>query len=387
MLKGNKGDWTEVYVLIKLIAEGKLYQSDINLSKDTGNVYEIIKGYKSEQSYDLEFERDTHIRLSKLVNENKFLIGEFEVSYFENLSKILLDGINNGKGRSFSIDNILKDFENFEIEKIKANSSSKADIKLRIYDHRLAKETDLGFSIKSLLGSKSTLFNTGYGNSFIYKIDDKLKETVQSFNERTYDPSKFKQGKISKITYRLNELHKFKCNINYKEIESRQLWKNLKMIDGDLPEILSYALYYRYKNSERSLKKVSDILEEKDPLNFYDGAKSEQKLYEYKLKKFLAESAMGMTSETPWLGEYDSFGGVIIAKKDGDLVCFHIYDFNLFRNYLLNNTVFEQPSTGEDENNPGNRSNKKNVKKYFYGWLVKSDESLEFKINLQIRFK
>ncbi|MBK6354907.1 MAG: HpaII family restriction endonuclease [Saprospiraceae bacterium] len=44
------------------------------------------------------------------------------------------------------------------------------DIKLRIYDHRLAKEADLGFSIKSLLGEDSTLFNTGHGNNFIYRI-------------------------------------------------------------------------------------------------------------------------------------------------------------------------------------------------------------------------
>jgi len=25
---------------------------------------------------------------------------------------------------------------------------------------------------------------------------------------------------------------------------------------------------------------------------------------------------MGMTSETPWMGEYNSFGGVIVAKYD-----------------------------------------------------------------------
>lgn len=62
---------------------------------------------------------------------------------------------------------------------------------------------------------------------------------------------------------------------------------------------------------------------------------------------------MGMTSENIWLGEYDSFGGVIVAKNDGDIVCFHIYDFNLFRNYLLNNTKFEQASTGENESQPG----------------------------------
>lgn len=79
---------------------------------------------------------------------------------------------------------------------------------------------------------------------------------------------------------------------------------------------------------------------------------------------------------------------------DGDVLCFHIYDFNLFREYLINNTSFEQASTGEDPLNPGN-INEKSDKKYFYGWLYNTNsegtlfkvtDELLFKINLQIRF-
>jgi hypothetical protein len=96
---------------------------------------------------------------------------------------------------------------------------------------------------------------------------------------------------------------------------------------------------------------------------------------------------MGMTSEKPWQGIYDATGGVIICKQDGDIVCFHIYDFNLFREYLLNNTKFEQPSTGEDEDNPGTPRTTKGTKKYYYGWLFEENDELLFKINLQVRFK
>ena len=242
------------------------------------------------------------------------------------------------------------------------------------------KETDLGFSIKSLLGGDSILFNTGAGNNFIYSVENKLHESILDFNKRTYKPD----GGVSKITYRLQELINLEANINFKSIQSNQLWMNLKLVDGDLPEILAWALFYRWIYRESSLKNVSELLEKKDPLNFYNNKISEQKLYEYKLKRFLTEAAMGMTSETPWLGRYDSFGGVTIAKSDGDIVCFHIYDFNLFRNYLLDNTKFEQPSTGEDGLNPGNPREK--GKNYYYGWLYEEESELGFKINLQIRF-
>ncbi|MBE0422745.1 MAG: HpaII family restriction endonuclease [Lutibacter sp.] len=226
--------------------------------------------------------------------------------------------------------------------------------------------------------------NSGPGNNFIFEIENDLKTTLDEFNKETYKPS----GNISKITARLQKINgELGLKIKFKEVQSKQLWRNLKMIDGDLPEVLAYSLLYRWLERETSLLKISKILEEKDPLNFYNNEISSQKLYEYKLKRFLAECAMGMTSETPWHGVYDATGGVIIAKEDRDIVCFHIYDFNLFREYLINNTMFEQPSTGEDGDNPGHLRTKKGTKKYYYGWLYEENEKLYFKINLQIRFK
>lgn len=381
MLKGNKGEWSELYVLVSLLAEGKLFQSDFELNKDFKNVYEVVKAYKVENNHELEFERSSSISLFKLQNGKRELVKNYSISDFKNISKDLFEGILNGKGNSFAIIEVEKILEEMKVGKLKADSSVKSDLKLKIYDHRLAKETDLGFSIKSLLGGNSTLFNTNSGNNFIFNIQNFSKESLEKFNSRTYKPS----DKSSKITYRLKELNRTGSDIKFDSIQSFQLWKNLKMIDGDLPEILGWSLYFRYFFSKSDIKSVCDILEEKDPMNFYFGEKSDQRLYEYKIKKFLAEAAMGMTSEKPWYGEYDSFGGVIIAKEDGDIVCFHIYDFNLFRNYLLNNTVFEQASTGEDSDFPGKK--RSSGKKYHYGWVDEEDGKIFIKLNLQVRFK
>ena len=287
------------------------------------------------------------------------------------------------EGKSFDIEKSTNFFEQTEIKKLTALVTSKSDIRLRIYDYRLAKETDLGFSIKSFLGGDSTLLNTGSGNNFIYEGDKLSEFNIVNFNSDTYKPL----GGISKITHRLRELDNIGVSLKFKEIQSKQFWMNLKLIDGDLPDILAYALLYRWIEREPSVYNVAKKLEELDPLNFYDGKVVEQKLYEYKLKKLLVESAMGMTSETPWHGIYDATGGIIVAKKDGDVVCFHIYDFNLFREYLLNNTVFEQPSTGEDGDFPGTERQTTKTKKYYYGWLFEEHSKFKFKINLQIRFK
>ncbi len=383
MLKGNKGEWSELYVFAKLLAEGKLFQSDINLNKNENSYYEITKAYREESNSSIEYERGNEVQVYKVMNGKKTLSGSLDLNYLNQKSELIYKGIKKNKGKSFNIEEANDFIENAQIKKLTALTSGKTDIKLRIYDHRLATEADLGFSVKSLIGEDSTLFNTGLGNNFIYEVENDLNISLEEFNRITYKPP----GRVSKLTARLKMItEELGLKIKFKGIQSPQLFKNLKMIDGDLPEIIAHSLLYRWLERDSSLMKISELLEKRDPLNFYNGEESEQKLYEYKLKRFLAECAMGMTSETVWQGVYDATGGVIIAKEDGDIVCFHIYDFNLLREYLINNTKFEQPSTGEDGNNPGVPRTTKETKKYYYGWLYQEDGKLFIKINLQIRF-
>ena len=48
MLKGNKGEWSEIYVFLKLLADGKLYSADENLEIIENIYYPIIKILRTE---------------------------------------------------------------------------------------------------------------------------------------------------------------------------------------------------------------------------------------------------------------------------------------------------------------------------------------------------
>ena len=236
------------------------------------------------------------------------------------------------------------------------------------------------------IGSTATLLNaSGDNTNFIYKVEfpEGVNVDCDKFNAETYD------GLPSKISARLAKIEELGGTISFDRIQSDCLTQNLRTIDGELPIILANALLLKYTKSISSWAQIIEELNAQNPLGYRISANSP--VYEVKIARFLQDAAMGMTPETPWSGFYDADGGQIVVKKDGDIVFYHIYELNRFRQYLLNATRIEQPSTGEDENNPGHirldSKTGKPKKPYLFGWLYQENGNYFLKINLQVRFK
>ena len=236
------------------------------------------------------------------------------------------------------------------------------------------------------IGSSATLLNaSGESMNFIYKVEfpEGVNVDCDTFNADTYD------GVPSKISARLAKIEELGGSVSFDSIQSDCLTQNLRTIDGELPVILANALLLKYSKSISSWAQIIEELNAQNPLGYRIAKNSP--VYEVKIARFLQDAAMGMTPQTPWSGFYDADGGQIVVKKDGDIVCYHIYELNRFRQYLLNATRIEQPSTGEDENNPGHirldSKTGKPKKPYLFGWLYQENGNYFLKINLQVRFK
>lgn len=66
---------------------------------------------------------------------------------------------------------------------LKVNSQNKRDITIIIHDPKTNLTPTLGFSIKSQLGSPSTLLNAGKTTNFIYQVHGQLSESeIQIIN-------------------------------------------------------------------------------------------------------------------------------------------------------------------------------------------------------------
>ncbi len=392
-LSGNKGEWSEIYVVLKLLADGKLFSADIDMNRIENVFYPILKILREESKTNSKLEYVLNGNIKVVNSSNDIELIQVPVKEFVSKSKEFFKLLSTKKKSSFQIPEFEAFLEKIFIKTLKAKSEEKSDITLLVVDSMTSSELNLSFSIKSLLGSKPTLLNPGSGTNFIYKIEGAHHNEIElrEFNSSTYLKTKGKGG--SKISKRINRLIQSEYKLTFKNIQSEIFQLNLELIDRDLPQILAYMLLYKYIYNENKIVNLIALLNEHNPLN-YNLAHSHP-FYEYKLRGLLYDYALGMTPEKTWVGKYASTGGIIIVKKDGDALVYRVYDKNIFQDYLINNTFLDQASTGEDSNKPGNpraklpaTSDEKQSKSktYNFGWLYKNNGDYELKLNLQIRF-
>lgn len=357
MIKGNKGEWSEVYTLFKLLGDKELFLGDKDLKKLEGIVYPILKVLRTENTGNFEYSIEDNI----VVISGGMEILKIPIAEFKEKALFLLEKIKTSNESTFSIPEIEDFMKTINCYSLKANSSSKTDITIVIHDLKTNQEPTLGFSIKSQLGNPSTLLNAGKTTNFIFKVSGKL--TDSEIEEINLIDSK------SKIKDRINRILELKNTLQFVKTQNEVFSNNLILIDSRMPEILSEMVLQFFINSDSGVKEILDQVSSKNPLN-YDTSNN-HRFYDYKLKRFLTDVALGMMPSSVWTGQYDATGGYLVVKEDGEVLCYHIYNRNQFEDYLLNNTKFETASSTRHD----------------YGSIYEENGQLFFKLNLQIRFK
>jgi hypothetical protein len=251
--------------------------------------------------------------------------------------------------------------KSIECNAIKANPQEKRDITIVVHDLRTGFTPTFGFSIKSQLGGASTLLNASQSTNLIYKIEG-IKLTDHQIVEINNINTK------SKIKDRIAKIEELGGNFRFVKLYNETFELNLQLIDSVLPMIIGEMLLAYYKGEINTVDNLLRCLTEKNPCNFNQG--HSHPFYEYKIKNFLSDIALGMTPSNVWNGIYDATGGIIVVKKDGEVLCYHIYNRNEFQNYLIKNTKLETPSSSRHK----------------FGSIYIDNSDQLFKLNLQIRF-
>lgn len=360
-LKGNKGEWSEIYTLLKLLGEGKVYAGDQNLDKIQDLFYPIIMILRQEKDGNFNYRlQDKDVVIQTPSGEELLRIA---ASVFLTEADKLLQSIKKNDG-AFALPEIERFMNIIHCHSLKATSSDKTDIKIILHDRRTKINSEMGFSIKSQLGGNSTLLNASKATNFNYKIvggaiDD---ETIQRIN--SLNPTK------EKVIKRVEAIIQNGAQLVFDTIDNITFRNNLIMLDGDLPKIISCLLLTQLATGKSTLKELTQEIAKNNPLG-YD-IKQDSPFYEYKIKHLLTSAALGMMPATAWSGRFDANGGYLVVKKDGEVLCYHFYDRNRFEDYLFSNAYLERSSTSRHQ----------------YATIIKEkDGSLSFKLNFQVRLK
>ena len=362
-ISGNVGEWSEIYTLLKLLGEGKVYAGDQNLEKIKDLVYPIIMIIRSEKEGIYDYKVQSADIVIATADGEELL--RLQASKFLSEAEALLKAINEkpAGARSFPVARTQAFMDRIYCTSLKASSSDKTDIHIVLHDQRTKMNNDMGFSIKSQLGGDSTLLNASGATNFVYRIkgctfSDKEIERINAIDTRT------------KIIDRITAIERKGGKLVFDRVDNDTFRRNLDMIDLGLGATIAQLLLEQFNTGTRMFDELTDALASSNPLGFDEADAVE--VYTFKLKKLLTSAALGMMPSKKWSGKYDANGGYLVVKKDGEILCYHFYDQNRFEDFLFKNAYLERGKT----------------RRHGYASLYRDEDGkVYFKLNLQIRLK
>lgn len=350
---GNTGEWSELYALAFLLANGGAYGADKNQNRKEDLFYKVLKIIfaekvgKEKMTYEIKSEViDIFAGLQKIATVKVTKIQNILKRMFEHLSV-------KNEGRAFPLETGSEMMEVLQKEVIKASRFDKNDLDLVVLDVKTNQPSpEVGFSIKSQLGSPSTLINASRATNFTFEVLD------ENMNVPKELPKLHDKNVKDNITLLLSS----GFNIIFRKVDSDTFQNNLSLIDSNLPTYIAKILVSYYS---RGASNLLDLVS----LNFPNND-TQSRQPTHKIKEFLSIMALGMMPNTDWNGILTSLGGLLLVKRDGDVLCYYLYNLEDFQEYLLNNTKLDTPSTT----------------RYGIGKIIKEDDRYFIKLNLQVRF-
>ena len=406
MWEFNYGEWTEAYVFLRLLGNGRIYAADRNFEQDENVYIDIINVIRYEKEHILEFKRELEEISAK---DNGIVFRVCTCSEFVNKAEFLYNAIKNitSGNRKFSVPEIERYLTDLKFTQPKVPKlprdvedtyGKKTDIIITMQDSVDRAVSTTSFSIKSHLGSSSTLFNSSLASNFLYRIDGCDDREMNNIN-----------GNLIVSEIGMFEYIRNNPNLTLEFIgTSDEFNDNLDLIELTMPKILSCAIltqigYYDRANSN----KTKDIVEKVAQMNPVD-VRHPEIWYETKIKEFLYATFSGLTASERWNGRRTLSGGYIDVGANGEMLYYRAISDDVFSTFLYEHTFFDRPSRGVNKDKARviakanleerdvteeelleatTKNGRPKPKKGDWGYVFKDDdENYYISINFQVRF-
>jgi len=344
----NRGEWSELYAIGYLLTRGGGYAADELAQIDKSIFYKVLQvidnpsGSKETTYHVLDNEIKVFFQGDEIAQLKKSKIEPKLAKFFEDL---LAQSVSS----AFFLPSGKELLDLIRKEKLSASSSLSSDVHLILEDFETKVATPKkGFSIKSEIGSPATVFNASHSTNLTYKI-------IGSGKLSQFEKVSAVKTNIENLTSRGFELH-------FEKFDNPIFEKSLKNIDSNLPQYLAEVLLAYTTSSTTNLKKICE--------SAFPSSDSDSELKKQKIKKFLSAASMGLKAASLWSGYPEDFGGMLLVKRDGEVLFYYLYNMKKFEEYLFNNLRFETPSAS----------------RHGFGQIYKEGNEHFIKLNLQIRY-
>lgn len=350
MASKNKGEVSELYTLIYILGNGVVPLVDGRLRclgrelnfkavyRKEGAVR--TAGVKTEVSnqYVLDADKDL-IFINYLGNR----VGQVSKKLLRQKASETLRLVQDNGAVDDNNPLILAILKLLHTQALSAKASDKSDFSGDVTTEGVPGVQHLGFSIKSNLGSASTLINANKESSaFRFEL---IKEDKSPTEEEAKD--------LNASPNALREAIDQGWTLKFVKACGKALNYNLRLMDSLGPEIIASLLLERYygKTASLPITRLIERISQDERSRLYPAVESfgetpeERKaVLEFKVRNILLGFATGATVGIRWDGRDDANGGFIVVKKNGEIVCLELFTREAVGRYLLDWTFFEEPS-------------------------------------------
>jgi hypothetical protein len=356
-MKGNRGEWSEVFALANLAITGTAPGGDAYLQKKDGSKHRILSlrlPSKFKDEGDLYRLTDDSIEIysfdTLIASLPKSKLRTFADGLFADLSA-QRETATFASEAGTNILNLLRRFS------IKAPSTSTlSDIELTFESPSTGFPTpEVGFNIKSQLGAPSTLFNASRLTNFVYQLE--FPRRISSPEVGRLISKTNGMGLKDRVPYLLaNDVE-----IRFLKVSGLELSKNLKMVDSNMAHYLGQILVRSFADGNLALKALIDAT--------FDDL-DEREHAAFKIRQFLGSVAMGLRPGKPWDGDVTKFKGYLVVTNTAEVLVYYLSNLQDFQELLFSQSKLERPSTSRHD----------------YGTVYSDGERYLLNLNLQLRF-
>lgn len=383
-LSGNRGEWSEIYIFLKLLDDGKVYAADSNMKKINTVYLNILKILREETAGMLyEYKTGTPIKIELNGVDVGPDIDHADIAAIKDELWNKFQTTPNGNISSATIETFL---DSIHIKKLKSPPRATGsffggteDIVLQVSDYRTSIISNVGFSCKSEFKHKSTLFNASKNNTnFCFELTGNITDGLMDRVNNLYTVKRKKDGTIKRdiaVADRMKALKNAGVEILFVKQLEESAERNIVLSGGvEMPAIVACILknYYWEHNGETAHSSFSEAIQyviDQNPANY--GFRDVGSIYRSKIGKLLYDMFTGMRLAKPWDGRSNVSGGYIVVKDDGDVLAYHTTLADEFKDFLIDKLGLETPSSS--------RHNAMQVYKVGGKYYIN--------FNLQVRFK